>query len=106
MPMLSKTYEREAEFLLPYVLPLLQTSLTISVYSTVAITLHGLHEVRKSAKMVIPMSSSPSNVNGDLIEYESMITPSGVYKKWLSHLLEAKIASKGSYDINHSLKFL
>ena len=79
MPMISKTYEREAEFLLPYILPLMQTALTISVYSTVAITLHGLHEIRKSAKMAIPTSSSPSTVIGDLIEYESIITASGVY---------------------------
>ena len=79
MPMISQKYEREAQFMLPYLLPLLQTSLTVSVYSTVAITLHGLHEIQKSTKLAVAMSSCPSNVNGDdLIEYESMVTAAGM----------------------------
>ena len=79
MPMISQKYEREAQFMLPYLLPLLQTSLTAVVYSTVAITLHGLHEIQKSTKLAVAMSPCPSNVNGDdLIEYESMVTAAGI----------------------------
>ena len=78
MPRISSKYEREAMSLIPYILPLLQTSLTISVYSTVAITLHGLHEIQKSTKMTSAMSPCPSNANGgDLVEYESMVTATG-----------------------------
>jgi len=78
MPRISVKYEQEAMILIPYILPLLQTSLTISVYSTVAIILHGLHEIHKSTKMTSAMSPCPSNVNGgDVIEYESMVTAAG-----------------------------
>ena len=81
MPMISLEYEQKATFMLRYLLPLLQTSLTISVYSTVAITLHGLHEIQKSTKLAVAMSPCPSNVNGDdLIEYESMVTAAGMSK--------------------------
>ena len=81
MPMISLEYEQKATFMLRYLLPLLQTSLTISVYSTVAITLHGLHEIQKSTKLAVAMSPCPSNVNGDdLIEYESMETAAGMLK--------------------------
>ena len=81
MPMISLEYEQKATFMLRYLLPLLQTSLTISVYSTVAITLHGLHEIQKSTKLAVAMSPCPSNVNGDdLIEYESMATAAGMLK--------------------------
>jgi hypothetical protein len=77
MPVISKTYQKEAESLLPYILPLLQTFLTVSVYSTVAITLHGLHEIQKSTKMTAPISSPvPSNVN-ELTEYQSVVSATG-----------------------------
>ena len=79
MPVISKTYAQEAEFLLPYILPLLQTSLTVSVYSTVAITLHGLHEIQKSTEISIP-SSHPSNI-GDGVEYHSVVSAAGKYNK-------------------------
>ena len=83
MPMISQKYEREAQFMLLYLLPLLQTSLTVSVYSTVAITLHGLHEIQKSTKLAVAMSPCPSNVNGDdLIEYESMVMAAGMLNRY------------------------
>ena len=78
MPVISKTYQKEAEFLLPYILPLLQTFLTVSVYSTVAITLHGLHEIQKSTKMTAPASSP--NVN-ELTEYHSVVSVTGKDQK-------------------------
>ena len=87
--------------MIPYILPLLQTSLTISVYSTVAITLHGLHEIQKSTKMTSAMSPLPSNANGgDLVEYESMITATGMLKviSILSyHISKIKIALVSNY---------
>ena len=77
MPYISITYQEEAEFLLPYILPLLQTFLTISVYSTVAITLHGLHEIQKSAQMAAPVSSPvPSNAY-ELTEYQTVVSTTG-----------------------------
>ena len=76
MPEVSAAYFYEASILLPYIVPLLQTCLTISVYSTVAITIHGLHEIRKSTKMSLPSPQFPSN-NVDGIEYHSVISTSG-----------------------------
>ena len=95
MPMISQKYEREAQFMLPYLLPLLQTSLTVSVYSTVAITLHGLHEIQKSTKLAVAMSPCPSNVNGDdLIEYESMVTAAGMLRNGLVSISFRQIFKK------------
>ena len=64
MPRLSPRYAGVLPLALPYIVPVLQTSLTVSVYMTVAIAITALLYIIKPVTLDQPSPTSPDQQEG------------------------------------------
>ena len=67
MPRLSPRYAGVLPLALPYIVPVLQTSLTVSVYMTVAIAITALLYIIKPVTLDQPSPTSPDQQEGKIV---------------------------------------
>ena len=67
MPRLSPRYAGVLPLALPYIVPVLQTSLTVSVYMTVAIAITALLYIIKPVTLDQPSPTSPDQKEGKIV---------------------------------------
>ena len=83
MPRLSPKYAGVLPLALPYIVPVLQTSLTVSVYMTVAIAITALLYIIKPVTLDQPSPTSPDQQEGNTVPIDRILSVKNA-RVWVS----------------------